>query len=40
MAHRVLLELESDHIGVWPDHTADGAARGRDEVGDGGGGGG
>ncbi|MFE7544508.1 ABC transporter ATP-binding protein [Streptomyces platensis] len=35
MAHRVLLERESDHIGVWPDHTADGAARGRDEDGDG-----
>ncbi|BCK71202.1 hypothetical protein Srufu_051550 [Streptomyces libani subsp. rufus] len=31
MAHRVLLERESDHIGGWPDHTADGAARGRDE---------
>ncbi|MEU3993557.1 ABC transporter ATP-binding protein [Streptomyces platensis] len=40
MAHRVLLELESDHIGVWPDHTADGAARGRDEGGDGDAGGG
>ncbi|MEV6107092.1 ABC transporter ATP-binding protein [Streptomyces sp. NPDC051940] len=25
--HRVLLELESDHIGVWPDHSADAAAR-------------
>ncbi|MFF3543679.1 ABC transporter ATP-binding protein [Streptomyces platensis] len=35
MAHRVLLELESDHIGVWPDRTADGAARGRAESGDG-----
>ncbi|MGW2392341.1 ABC transporter ATP-binding protein [Streptomyces lydicamycinicus] len=35
MAHRVLLELESDHIGVWADHTADGAARGRGEGGDG-----
>ncbi len=29
MAHRVLLELESDHIGVWPDRTADDAARSR-----------
>ncbi|UKY50300.1 ABC transporter ATP-binding protein [Streptomyces inhibens] len=29
MEHRVLLELESDHIGVWPDRTADGAGRGR-----------
>ncbi|MEU8915023.1 ABC transporter ATP-binding protein [Streptomyces nigrescens] len=34
MAHRVLLELESDHIGVWPDHTADGAARGGGRGGD------
>ncbi len=33
MAHRVLLELESDHIGVWPDPTADGAAT--EENGDG-----
>jgi ABC-type lipoprotein export system ATPase subunit len=27
--HRVLLELESDHIGVWPDHSADAQARTR-----------
>ncbi|MFG2225228.1 ATP-binding cassette domain-containing protein [Streptomyces sp. NPDC048644] len=35
MEHRVLLELESDHIGVWPDRTADGAARARDAGDDG-----
>ncbi|MQY15072.1 Vitamin B12 import ATP-binding protein BtuD [Streptomyces sp. RB5] len=27
--HRVLLELEQDHIGVWPDHSADEQARDR-----------
>ncbi|MEV5479681.1 MULTISPECIES: ABC transporter ATP-binding protein [Streptomyces] len=36
MEHRVLLELENDHIGVWPDRTADGAARGRETGGEGG----
>ncbi|MEU5543593.1 ABC transporter ATP-binding protein [Streptomyces sioyaensis] len=36
MEHRVLLELESDHIGVWPDRTADGTARGRETGGEGG----
>jgi ABC-type lipoprotein export system ATPase subunit len=29
--HRVLLELEPDHIGVWPDHSADAQARSRTE---------
>lgn len=28
-AAHVLLELESDRIGLWPDHTADAAARTR-----------